>query len=251
MINEKRIPLIEKHIRPLVDRLNQLPNVKTEFSCHGHMGRPEAWVIFTSQDMALPYTLWKRIAAKIGNSSAQCGLRYFWTVKPWFAFFEGRPAFVMVGTPIGRRPSFLMRTSLPDEVEKLDKFLVFDYSDHCQSNKSKTDIDNSGMSIAPVSARIFSLALGASASIRSNRSFTSVTLSELGHEIMYHAVSQKSTKYRNTILVCSPLKYGIAMWKTVDMLNRLLLEGAFKRSFKVDGYFTDEREIFLNITYGR
>ncbi|MBI5634112.1 MAG: hypothetical protein HZA15_11620 [Nitrospirae bacterium] len=250
MIKEKRVPLIEKHIRPLVDRLNHLPNVKTEFSCHGHIGRPEAWVIFSSQDLELPYTLWKLIAAKIGSSSAQCGLRYFWTVKPWFTFFEERPAFVIVGTPIGR-PSFLMRTSLPDEIEKLDKFLVFDHSDHCQSNKSKTNTNNSRMSIAPVSGRIFGLALGASVSIRSNRSFTSVTLSELGHELMYHAVSQKSTKNGNTILVCSPLKYGIAMWKAVDMLNRLLLEGAFKRSFKADGYFTDEREILLKITYGR
>ncbi|MGO9612925.1 MAG: hypothetical protein ACLPX5_07820 [Dissulfurispiraceae bacterium] len=145
-----------------------------------------------------------------------------------------------------------MRKRLPEEIVKLDKLFMLEKKEGNQKNNPKTEGYNPGMSVQPTSSRIFSLADGTSMGIASNQISATVTFNELCHEVMYHALREKSKikHKKRTLIICSPLNHAIALWKVKDLLDRLRIEGAYKGSIISDGYFTAEKEVLLILTYG-
>lgn len=232
---------IEKYIAPIVDALNNFSSIKTHSSCHGHWGRPNAWVVFSCRNVKVIHTMWLKL-----QRSSDKGFCYRWSVNPWFTFYDGDLGFKLEGTPIGIRFK-LPRKKILQDTEKLKELIFVKSNIDEESHKDKSTNKNMPVSMQPTSTRIFCIAFGTSLSIGSNLYSTCVTYDELCHEVVYHIVSGDSKKRRikQKILISCPVEHISYLYKLAEMLRNLCLEGAYKTWPEIKGYFLTNRALLL------
>lgn len=245
VIPENKYHEIDSHIIPLVEALNGVKGITTHFSCHGHYGRPNPWIIFSADDLFSPYILWKRLK-DICRSQNSNRLKYFWTIKPWFRNYDGRLGFQMVGKPIGHY-SFLSRRCLKEESDYLQKQIFLGNHENNKTDYYKDERNDRSISIDPNSARIFRIAAGTPLCIGGNTMPANVTFNELCHEVIYQLGRSKSNR-GDEIIIMSSLHAGAYLWTLVDMLESLNFEDAFKRSPDVKGHFIEGESVLLRIS---
>lgn len=239
---------IEHGIEPLVNSLNGIDGIKTQFSCHGHMDRRKAWVIFSCANLDIPYKLWEDLR----TISAGVRLSYYWTIKPHSILYGGIPGFIIEANPY-RFLTCLRKEKLLKDIENLNKlFLTGKDKENKKAQDNGYYEDKRLISASPASTGVFSLAVGAPVGIRGNLSVTPVTFNKLCHEIIYQMTMQKtrgkSAKNSGIIAtVMTSLENSLHLWHLAETLRTLYFENAYDSWPEIDGCFFANRQVFLKI----
>jgi hypothetical protein len=240
--------ILESGIEPLVEILNGIKGIQTQYSCHGHIGRPQAWVIFSSESIEFSYNLWAKLKLIMTNN-LQMKLSYYWTIRPRFVLYNGLPGFDIEGNPI-RFLTSLRKKYLLNDIKKLNEFLfVGEYKKDEIPNHYHHDQYSFPISISPTPAGIFRLAVGTSTGVRGNLSTASVTFDELCHELIYHMSNCRSNRNKNNhgpLLVFAALEHSFELWHIAETLRTLYFEKAYSFWPEIEGYFL-KNQVVLRI----
>ena len=239
---------IEQGIQLLVARLNAIEGITTRFSCHGHWGDPDAWVIFSCRQIDWVYKLWSNIKDVMVRKGQQ--FKYFWTLMPHFSRYNGIPCFMIKAVPKGKA-GFLGKLVLEKETEKLLQLLQID--DGIDKQNSNGNYDSQPICALPEQPAlpgVFSLAITAPLSVGSHFYAANMTVDELRHRIIYQVSSQSTNSTKKipvTALVFSPLEHSTVLWDLEAALRQLYFEGACKRWAEIDGYFLADKKVILKL----